>query len=115
MSQGIQLSQRLTQSLVLSPQLQQSLHLLQAPILELKAMERVLPIHEAQVLTYLKLSGLKLGLIINFNVKLLRPANGDSIWNYPVTGKTVVKTEFQQNWILVQFDDEVRVVKFFSL
>jgi RNA polymerase sigma-54 factor len=38
MSQGIQLSQRLTQTLVLSPQLQQSLHLLQAPILELKAM-----------------------------------------------------------------------------
>jgi len=51
----------------------------------------------------------------NFNVKLLRPDNGDSVWNYPVTGKTVLKTEFQQNWILVQFDDEVRVVKFFSL
>src|SRR5437773_2087592 len=39
MAQGLQLSQRLTQSLVLAPQLQQSLALLQAPTLELKAME----------------------------------------------------------------------------
>src|SRR5204862_1456976 len=38
MAQGLQLSQRLTQSLVLAPQLQQSLALLQAPTLELKAM-----------------------------------------------------------------------------
>ena len=35
-------------------------------------MERLEPIHEAQVITYLKLSGLKLGLLINFNVKVLR-------------------------------------------
>lgn len=39
-----------------------------AVILELKAVERVLPIHEAQLLTYLKLSGKKLGLLLNFNV-----------------------------------------------
>ncbi len=38
MPQGIHLSQRLTQSLVLAPQLQQSLALLQAPTLELKAL-----------------------------------------------------------------------------
>ena len=38
MSQGLHLGQHLTQSLVLSPQLQQSLALLQAPVLELKAM-----------------------------------------------------------------------------
>ena len=38
MAQGLQLSQRLTQSLVLSPQLQHSLALLQAPTLELKAL-----------------------------------------------------------------------------
>ena len=41
-------------------------------VLELKAVEKVLPIHEAQVLTYLKLTGCKLGLLINFNVKLLK-------------------------------------------
>jgi GxxExxY protein len=39
-------------------------------IIELKSVEAVLPIHEAQLLTYLKLSGKKLGLLINFNVKI---------------------------------------------
>lgn len=41
-------------------------------LLELKAVERLLPIHEAQLLSYLKLSGLKLGLLMNFNVELLK-------------------------------------------
>jgi len=41
-------------------------------ILELKTVESLLPIHEAQLLTYLKLSGLTLGLLINFNVPVLR-------------------------------------------
>ena len=41
-------------------------------IVELKAIESVLPIHEAQLLSYLKLSGKKLGLIINFNVVHLK-------------------------------------------
>ena len=42
-----------------------------AVIVELKAVEKVLPIHEMQVLSYLRLSGLKVGLIINFNVPRL--------------------------------------------
>jgi GxxExxY protein len=41
-------------------------------VVELKAMERIEPIHEAQILTYLKLSNLWLGLIINFNVPILK-------------------------------------------
>ena len=41
-------------------------------ILELKAVEKLLPLHLAQVLTYLKLSRFQLGLIINFNVPHLR-------------------------------------------
>ena len=41
-------------------------------LVELKAVEQILPIHDAQVLTYLKLMGLKLGLILNFNVILLK-------------------------------------------
>ena len=40
-------------------------------ILELKCIERVLPVHEAQLLTYLKLTGKRVGLIINFNVPAL--------------------------------------------
>ena len=39
-----------------------------AVIVELKAVERVLPVHEAQLLSYLKLSRKKLGLLLNFNV-----------------------------------------------
>jgi GxxExxY protein len=41
-------------------------------ILELKSCEKIEPIHKAQLLTYLKLSGLKLGLLLNFNVILMR-------------------------------------------
>jgi GxxExxY protein len=41
-------------------------------VLELKAVDTVLPIHEAQLITYLKLSGCKVGLLINFNVPLLK-------------------------------------------
>lgn len=40
-------------------------------VLELKAVELLLPIHEAQLLTYLKLSHLPIGLLINFNVPIL--------------------------------------------
>ncbi len=41
-------------------------------ILELKACESLQPIHEAQLLTYLKLTGIKYGLLINFNVPVLK-------------------------------------------
>ena len=41
-------------------------------ILELKAVDEIAPIHHAQLMTYLKLSGLKLGLLLNFNVKQMR-------------------------------------------
>ena len=43
-----------------------------ALLLELKAVDARLPIHEAQLLSYLKLTGLNVGLLINFNVELLR-------------------------------------------
>ena len=39
-----------------------------AVIVELKSVEKLLPIHEAQLLTYLKLTGKKVGLLLNFNV-----------------------------------------------
>ena len=41
-------------------------------IVELKMVEGLTPVHEAQVLSYLKLSGCQVGLLINFNVKLLK-------------------------------------------
>jgi GxxExxY protein len=41
-------------------------------ILELKSIEEIRDIHKAQLLTYMKLAGVKIGLLINFNVKVLR-------------------------------------------
>jgi GxxExxY protein len=40
--------------------------------LELKSCEKIEEIHKAQLLTYLRLSGLKLGLILNFNVPVMK-------------------------------------------
>jgi GxxExxY protein len=41
-------------------------------VIELKAVERLLPVHEAQLLTYLRLSKTRVGLLINFNVPVLK-------------------------------------------
>jgi GxxExxY protein len=43
-----------------------------AVVIEIKSVEKILPIHEAQILTYMKLAGIKTGLLINFNVRLLK-------------------------------------------
>ena len=40
-------------------------------VVELKSVDQLLPIHEAQILTYMKLAGVKVGLLINFNVTIL--------------------------------------------
>ncbi len=49
-------------------------------IVELKAVDTLLPIHEAQLLTYLKLSEMHLGLLINCNVKLLKDGIKRMVW-----------------------------------
>jgi GxxExxY protein len=41
-------------------------------VVELKAVEEILPVHEAQILSYVKLSNKRLGLLINFNVPYLK-------------------------------------------
>jgi GxxExxY protein len=44
----------------------------QEVIVELKVVEQITPVHEAQLLSYLRFSGCKIGLLLNFNVKLLK-------------------------------------------
>ena len=44
----------------------------QRVIVELKAVERVIPVHEAQLLTYMRLTGIRVGLLLNFNVPVLK-------------------------------------------
>ena len=39
---------------------------------ELKSVDKILPIHQAQLMTYLRLSKMRVGLLINFNVRVLR-------------------------------------------
>ena len=60
-------------------------------ILELKSNEGLLPIHEAQLLTYLKLTGKQIGLLINFNVSLLK----SGIRRCILTDKNPINTEFE--------------------
>jgi GxxExxY protein len=44
----------------------------QSVIVEIKAVERLIPIHDAQVLSYLKLANLRVGLLMNFHVPVLK-------------------------------------------
>jgi GxxExxY protein len=55
----------------------------QLVLVENKTVERINPIHVAQLLTYLKLTGLTLGLIINWNVVLLRDGIRRVVRNHP--------------------------------
>jgi GxxExxY protein len=41
-------------------------------LVELKAVDQLLPVHHAQIITYLKLTGMRTGLLLNFNVPLLK-------------------------------------------
>ena len=41
-------------------------------VVELKTVEKILPVHEAQLLTYLRLSGIRTGLLLNFNTSVLK-------------------------------------------
>jgi GxxExxY protein len=55
----------------------------QKGLVELKAIDQLLPIHDAQMLTYLKLTGCKLGLLLNFNVPKLRDGIKRRVLNLP--------------------------------
>jgi GxxExxY protein len=52
-------------------------------VVELKTVERLLPVHEAQLLTYLRLSGLTLGLILNFSAPVLKDGIKRMVLNRP--------------------------------
>ncbi len=54
----------------------------EAIVIELKAIQRFEPIHEAQLLTYLKLGGWTIGLLINFNVPVLKSGIKRIVNNY---------------------------------
>jgi GxxExxY protein len=51
-------------------------------VVELKSIEAIAPIHESVMLTYLRLSGAPLGLLINFNVPILKDGIRRYVWHY---------------------------------
>jgi len=51
-------------------------------VVEIKSIEAVAPVHEAVMLTYLRLSGCELGLLINFNVPVLKDGIRRFVWHY---------------------------------
>jgi GxxExxY protein len=51
-------------------------------VVEIKSVEKLAPIHEAQLLTYLRLGGWKVGLLINFNVTLLKDGIKRRVLNF---------------------------------
>jgi GxxExxY protein len=57
-------------------------------VVELKAIEQILSVHKAQLLSYLKLSGLKAGLLINFHVKMLKDGVVRLVNNFPDSLRT---------------------------
>ena len=53
-----------------------------AVVVEVKAVETIAPVHEAQLLTYLRLGGWRMGLLINFNVPILKQGIRRKIMSY---------------------------------
>jgi hypothetical protein len=51
----------------------------------------------------------------HYNLNLLNPANGNVIWNYHEGNRRIIRTDVQENWILLHFDDKAMILKFFSL
>ena len=54
-----------------------------AVIVEIKSVEKIAPIHEAQLLSYLRLAGLNVGLLLNFNCRVLRDGIRRIVNDYP--------------------------------
>jgi len=71
----------------------------QAVVVEIKAVERMLPLYRAQLLTYLKLGGYELGLLLNFNTVHLRHGINrvaNSKWlDTPVFTEAISDTQFE--------------------
>jgi GxxExxY protein len=57
-------------------------------IVEIKSVEKLIPVHSAQLLSYLKLSGCSVGLLVNFNVEILKSGIKRIVNNFPDSQRT---------------------------
>ena len=62
-------------------------------VVELKAIEALAPVHDAQLIAYLRLGGWRLGLLINFNVPVLKNGIHRRIFGYEATQRAAVPEE----------------------
>jgi GxxExxY protein len=67
-------------------------------VVEIKSIEAIAPIHESVMLTYLRLSGSHLGLLINFNVPILKDGIRRYVWHYQENdnAETLSNAEFRR-------------------
>src|SRR5438045_6225803 len=62
-----------------------------AIIIEVKAIEQLAPIHDAQLISYLQLSGMKVGLLLNFHVRVLKNGLKRIVNEFPDSAFSAVK------------------------
>jgi hypothetical protein len=74
-------------------------------IVELKAVERLLPLHTAQILSYLKLNARSVGLLINFNVVHLRDGIERVVNGYPVPNEKGLPSVSSVSSVVARFPD----------
>jgi len=60
-------------------------------VVEVKAVDQLAPIHDAQLLSYLRLSGMRVGLLINFHVRVLKNGLKRIVDGFPDSGRPVAK------------------------
>jgi len=65
-------------------------------VVELKAIEALAPVHEAVMLTYLRLSGCRLGLLINFQTPILKDGIRRFVWHYEAEEKDNAEAQSTQ-------------------
>ena len=66
-----------------------------AVIVEIKAVQQLAPINDAQLLSYLRLSGMKVGLLINFHVRVLKNGLKRIVNEFPDSASSAVNEEFE--------------------
>ena len=77
-------------------------------IIELKAVEQLTPIHEVQLMTYLKLTGCKVGLLMNFNVTLLINGIRRRVHNFPELKDALLRQDDGAKERLLREEDQRR-------
>jgi GxxExxY protein len=72
-------------------------------VVEIKAVEKLLPVHDAQLLTYLRLTNLQVGLLINFNVPMLHNGIRRLVNHYEVSASPRLRGEIHVRLLRITY------------